>query len=101
MRQVIEHIIEFVIKYKFGITFLFFGLWILIWGSPSYFFYKEKKDELRELNRQINFYESETKRNRKFLDELSSDKETIERFARERYFFQKKDEVVYRIEESD
>ena len=60
-----------------------------------------KYDEtIHSLQKQIKFYQKEIDTNRKKLEELRTDKEGLERFAREEYYMSRENEDVYIIEEN-
>lgn len=54
--------------------------------------------KIMELNGQIEYYKNKTVEDRKKLEQLQSDKEQIEKFARENYLMKKENEDVYIIE---
>ena len=56
-------------------------------------------ERIRNLEKEIKFYRDEIETNRKKLDELRTDKEGLERFAREEYFMKRENEDVYIIKE--
>ena len=53
--------------------------------------------EIRSLKKQIDFYRKKTKENKVKLYELRSNKENLEKFARENYFMKKENEEVFII----
>ncbi|MCC8155454.1 MAG: septum formation initiator family protein [Tannerellaceae bacterium] len=58
------------------------------------YLYEEK---IRELEKEISYYEKEIEINRKKLDDLHTNKEGLERFAREEYNMKRPNEDVYLI----
>ncbi|MBD8387338.1 septum formation initiator family protein [Dysgonomonas sp. BGC7] len=54
--------------------------------------------KIRELNNQISYYRDKTVEDKKKLEELESDKDHIEKFARENYLMKKENEDVFIIE---
>ncbi|MFR9165183.1 MAG: FtsB family cell division protein [Dysgonomonas sp.] len=54
--------------------------------------------EIRNLNNQIDFYRKKTEKDKRKLDELHSNKEDIEKFARENYFMKNENEDIFIIE---
>lgn len=55
--------------------------------------------EIRSLKKQIEHYRTQTEGDKRKLNELRSDKENIEKFARENYKMKKENEEVFIIEE--
>lgn len=56
--------------------------------------------EIRDLNKQIEFYKKQKEDDTRKLNELKSNKENVEKFARENYLMKKPDEEVFIIEDS-
>lgn len=54
--------------------------------------------DIRELKGQIRHYENKIEEDRRKLEELQSDKEGIEKFARENYFMKKENEDIFVVE---
>lgn len=54
--------------------------------------------EIRSLKGQIKYYEKKKEEDKRKLEELHSDKEGIEKFARENYYMKKDNEDVFVIE---
>lgn len=54
--------------------------------------------KIRELDGQIDYYEEQIVQDRKKLEQLQSNKDDIEKFARENYLMKKSDEDVFVVE---
>lgn len=54
--------------------------------------------EIRDLKNQIEYYQEKTENDKRKLNELRSDKDNIEKFARENYMMKKENEEVFIIE---
>lgn len=78
------------------VTIVFFALTFVMGDSSLYkrYTYDEK---IRSLEKEIKHYQKEIKINSKKLNDLHTDKEGLERFAREEYFMKKPNEDVYII----
>ena len=78
------------------VTIVFFALTFVMGDSSLYkrYTYDEK---IRSLEKEINHYQKEIEINSKKLNDLHTDKEGLERFAREEYFMKKPNEDVYII----
>lgn len=53
--------------------------------------------EIRDLNKQIEYYREKTENDKRKLEELRSDKNNIEKFARENYLMKKENEEIFII----
>lgn len=58
----------------------------------------ESDREIRSLKNQIEFYRKKTDADKAKLHELQSDKDNLEKFARENYLMKKENEEVFVIE---
>lgn len=78
------------------VTIVFFALTFVMGDSSLYkrYTYDEKN---RSLEKEIKHYQKEIEINSKKLNDLHTDKEGLERFAREEYFMKKPNEDVYII----
>ncbi|MCC8095891.1 MAG: septum formation initiator family protein [Tannerellaceae bacterium] len=54
-------------------------------------------EKIRNLEKEIKYYQQEIEINSKKLNDLRTDKEGLERFAREEYFMKKSNEDIYLI----
>ena len=78
------------------VTIVSFALTFVMGDSSLYkrYTYDEK---IRSLEKEIKHYQKEIEINSKKLNDLHTDKEGLERFAREEYFMKKPNEDVYII----
>ncbi len=58
----------------------------------------ESDREIRSLKKQVEFYRKKTEEDKTKLHELQSDKDNLEKFARENYLMKKDNEEVFVIE---
>ena len=84
---------------KFTLTTIGFIIWMLFLDVNSYLIHHELNTEIDELEESINYYQSEIKTDRKQLEELTSNPEKLEKFAREQYWMKRQGEEIYLIEE--
>lgn len=66
-------------------------------GDSSLYMRYKHDEKIRELEKEIKFYKDEIEVNTKKLNDLRTDKEGLERFAREEYFMKKPNEDVFII----
>jgi cell division protein FtsB len=83
--------------------FFIFSVGFLVWmffldanDLPSQF---RRNHEIRQLEQEKAFFEEEIERVRREREELLTDDELLEKFARERYLMKKPSEDVYVLEE--
>ena len=98
-------LIDFYYKYLSWINkyvLVTLGCFILMCLDSDCNLYKRYKydERIRSLHKQIKFYQKEIDTSRKKLEELRTDKEGLERFAREEYYMKRANEDVYIIEEN-
>lgn len=78
---------------------LLFVIIMLFFFSDSNIMKRIDSDkEIRSLKKQIEFYRSKTEADKTKLYELQSDKDNLEKFARENYLMKKENEEVFVIE---
>ena len=80
------------------VTILFLGLTFTAGDSNLYKRYVYIK-KIQELEKEIKQYKEEIEINTKKLNDLRTDKEGLERFAREEYLMKKADEDVFIVKE--
>ena len=78
------------------VTIVFFALTFVMGDSSLYKRYTDD-EKIRSLEKDIKHYQKEIEINSKKLNDLHTDKEGLERFAREEYFMKKPNEDVYII----
>ena len=84
---------------KYFLSGLLFLVWMIFLDTHSYLIHKSLNSEIKEANRDIEFYESELSTMRTELYELKSDPEAFEKYAREKFWMHKKGEHIVLIEE--
>ncbi len=78
------------------VTIVFFAL-TFVMGDRSLYKRYTYDEKIRSLEKEIKHYQKEIEINSKKLNDLHTDKEGLERFAREEYFMKKPNEDVYII----
>lgn len=86
-----------IISNKFFLATTFFVVWMLFFDRNDLLSQYEYRVQLQKLKEEKEFYILETERVKKDLDELNSDQEKLEKFAREKYLMKKDNEDVYVI----
>lgn len=83
---------------KFVLATLAFIVWMLFLDVNSYLMHHELNGEIDELEESIGYYQTEIAKDKKKLEELTTDPEKLEKFAREQYWMHRKGEEIYLIE---
>lgn len=86
---------------KYFITFIIFLVWMIFFDNYSFVRQSRLLSSLHELRKEKNFYIEEIESNRKASEELMTDMETLEKFAREKYLMKRENEDIYLIVEQE
>ncbi|PKP43176.1 MAG: septum formation initiator [Bacteroidetes bacterium HGW-Bacteroidetes-10] len=84
-----------IIKNKFLIVTLAFVVWITFFDSNSLIKCSRVVSSINKQEKEKRYYKDEIKATEEKLLELSSNKDSLEKFAREQYIFHKDSEDVY------
>lgn len=79
----------------------FFFIWMLALDSNNLFTRYELSSKLGSLENEKEYYEEKIKEVEKDRDELFGDRESLEKFAREKYLMKKESEDIFIVEEKD
>ena len=85
------------IKNKYFITTLIFAIWMLVFDQNDFISQLKLQRELFNLEDDKTYFLNEIEKTRNDLDELMSDNEKLEKFAREKYLMRKPNEEVFVI----
>ncbi|MDR1332678.1 MAG: septum formation initiator family protein [Tannerella sp.] len=80
------------------VTIVFLAVTFTVGDSNLYVRYRYE-EEIRRLEREIRYYHREVEANRKKLDDLKTNRERMERYAREEFFMKKRGEDIFIIVE--
>jgi cell division protein DivIC len=83
------------------LTAVIFLLWMLALDSNNLITRFQMSAKLRGLENEKEYYEEKIEEVQKDHDELFGDRESIEKFAREKYLMKKKTEDIFIVEEQD
>mgnify|MGYP000866846214 FL=1 len=87
------------IKNKFFIATLIFAVWVIFIDKNSLIDWFHIRLNIVRQERQIEYYKNEIKSIDEKLQELSSNLDSLEKFAREQYYFHEDDEDLFIVEE--
>ncbi len=85
---------------KFILATLAFVLWMFFLDVNSVLIHYELNADKEELEQSILYYRTEIAKDKQLLEELTSDPEKLEKFAREQYWMKRPGEEIYLIEEA-
>ncbi|MCX6209089.1 MAG: septum formation initiator family protein [Bacteroidetes bacterium] len=83
---------------KYLIAVVFVLVWIVFFDDTDLFTQRKRLEELRQLEQKEDYFKKQTEIAKQELSDIKTSKETLEKFARERYFMKKKGEDVFIIQ---
>ncbi len=81
---------------KYTITITVAGI-LYFFDKNNIFIQRELRQKLSKLQSECDYYRSETEKNKAEIEALKNNKESLERFAREKYLMKKDNEDVFVI----
>ncbi|MBE6247344.1 MAG: hypothetical protein E7110_08125 [Bacteroidales bacterium] len=87
------------IRNKYVIVTVFFLVWVLFIDTNNLFVWIRDMGVVSSQERQKEYYREAIRQTDEKLQELTSNKDSLEKFAREQYLFHQKDEEVFIITE--
>ncbi len=89
------------LKNKFFLASLAFLAWMIFFDRNDLISQFEYRTQVKKLEQEKEFYNAEILKAQTDLDELTTDKAKLEKFARERYLMKKDNEDVFVIIEDN
>ncbi len=80
---------------KYTITLILFLIWLLFFDKNDFFTQRDLNRQLKKLYEEKKYYQTEIQKNKNAIYELKNNIQSIEQFARERYWMKKDNEDVY------
>lgn len=87
------------IRNKYVVVTVFFLVWVLFIDTNNLFVWLGDLGTVSSQQRQMEYYRKAIKQTDEKLNELTSNKDSLEKFAREQYLFHQKDEEVFIVVE--
>ncbi len=84
-----------IIKNKYFLTGVGILVWVLFFDKNDIFTQREMSQKLNKLKKEKEYYISEITNNKRELNELQTNMNSLEKFAREKYLMKKDNEDVY------
>jgi cell division protein DivIC len=92
----LENLPDF-LKNKYVITAFIFLIWISFFDQNNWFERLRNMKQLKQLEEDKQYYQAKIKEETRRLEELQTDKENLEKFAREQYLMKKENEDIFLI----
>jgi cell division protein FtsB len=90
------------VKNKYVLTIAVFSIWMLFFDQNNMVDRLKMSSEIRQLEADREYYQAEITKDSTRLHELTTDKDNLEKYAREQFLMKKKNEDVFVvIEEKD
>ena len=89
------------LKNKYIISLIIFVVWILLFDSNNLVDRFSQMKTLKQLEEDKEYYLKRIEEDSKKLNELETDKENLEKFAREQYLMKKEDEEIFVVIEEE
>lgn len=89
------------LKNKYVLTLLIFFLWLLLFDQNNLVERRKLNREYEQLLQEKEYYLKKIEEDRKRIQELKTDDENLEKFAREQYLMKKDNEDLFIIVEED
>ncbi|WP_321517021.1 septum formation initiator family protein [Marinifilum fragile] len=84
-----------IIRSKYVITFLIFYVWVFFGDQHSIWERKENESKIEVLKKEKAYFLNEIEKDKKRIHELKTNKENLEKFAREQYLMKKENEDIF------
>ena len=85
---------------KYTIVLVAFIFWMLFLDSNSWLIHHELNSEIKDLEKNKDYYLNEISRDKAIIEQLNDSLE-LEKFARQEYFMKRENEEIYIIEYGD
>ena len=85
---------------RYVFVLLVFSVWMLFFDTNSWLTHQKLDEEISEIESNIDYYQSEIKKDKKTLQTLNDSVE-IEKYARETYYMKRENEDVFIIKYED
>ena len=98
-RGISESKIFKVVRNKYFIVTVFFLAWVLFLDTNNIFVWLRDMGVVSDQQKQKEYYQEAIRQADEKLKELTSNKDSLEKFAREQYLFHEKDEELFIVVE--
>jgi cell division protein DivIC len=99
-KEIVNKSFKAIVKNKFLITGAIFIVWIALFDSSSWYDRRRLLKEHEKLENEKDFYIEKIKNDSISLQELKTNNDNLEKFARENYLMKKENEDIFVIVEN-
>ena len=89
------------LKNKYALTILLFAIWILFFDQNNMVDRLKMSGEIRQLEEDRQYYKEQIDKDSTRLHELTTDKDNLEKYAREQFLMKKENEDVFVVIEKE
>lgn len=89
--------VQKLIHYRFIITLVFFVVWMIFFDQNNMIEQYKLRSTLNDLKAEKAYYIEEMKKAQQEYDELFTNQESLEKFAREKYLMKRENEDIFVI----
>ncbi len=89
------------INNKFAISLLIFIFWLMFFDQHSIWERREYKSKIKALSKEKVYYLTAIEKDKNRIHELKTNRDNLEKFAREQYLMKKKNEDIFIIIEKE
>ena len=86
-----------IVRNKYVVVTVFFFVWVLFIDTNNIFVWMNDLKTVAQQEKQKEYYREAIRQTDEKLNQLTSNKDSLEKFAREQYLFHEKDEEVFVI----
>ena len=90
-----------IIKNKYLLVTVAFFAWVVFFDSNSIIEWSSIRSNINRQEKEKTYYKQEIKSAEEKLQELSSNKDSLEKFAREQFYFHEEDEDLYIVKKKE
>lgn len=87
------------LRNRYVIIFVIFIVWLTFFDENNLFQQADMSKDIRDMEKERDYYISEIRTLQKQKEQLTSDMDQLEKYAREKYLMKKPDEVLFIIED--
>jgi cell division protein FtsB len=98
IKDILKKYVKPVVANKYLFVLVLFGVWITFFDENNLISRYKYDRKIRKISQEINYYEKEIEQSKRKMLELKSNRENLEKFAREQYLMKAPDEEIFIIE---
>ena len=89
------------LRNKYALTFLFFVVWVTIFDNHSVINWIQNRIQISNIKAEQRRYKEQLNATLNTIEQLKTNNDSLEKFAREKYGLHKEDEDVFIVVEED